>query len=55
MDKLQEAIKRTQVPGYYGHLEIDINDGEIAVIRETKTTKLTTRRGSPRNDQQDYK
>lgn len=50
MDRVQEALKNAQVPGYYGHIEIDINDGEVAVVRETKTTKFTTRRGNPRND-----
>jgi len=50
MDKVQEALKKMLVPGYYGHLEVDVNDGEVAVVRETKTTKFTTRRGNPRND-----
>ena len=53
-NKLREALDKLLKPGIYGHLEIDVNDGEIAVIRETKTTKLTTRRGNPRNDHASY-
>jgi len=50
MEKLQQALDKLLKPGIYGHLEVDINDGEIAVIRETVTTKFTTRRGNPRNE-----
>ena len=49
---VQEALDRSQVPGYYGHIEIDISDGEIIVVRETRTTKLQSRKGNSRNDSQ---
>jgi hypothetical protein len=51
MDKVKTALEKLLKPGTYGHLEIDIADGEIAVVRETVTTKYQTRRGNPRYDQ----
>jgi hypothetical protein len=49
-EEVQKALDRATVPGYYGHIEIDIADGEIIVVRETRTTKLISRRGNSRND-----
>jgi len=49
-NRLKEALDKLLMPGIYGHLELDINDGEVAVLRETVTTKFTTRRGNPRHD-----
>jgi len=47
---LQEALDKLLKPGIYGHVELDISDGEIIVVRETKTTKLQSRKGNSRND-----
>jgi hypothetical protein len=47
---VQRALERALVPGNYGHIEIDIADGEVIVIRETKTSKLQSRKGNARND-----
>lgn len=47
---LAKALERLLKPGVYGHIELDISDGQIAVIRETRTTKLITRMGHSRND-----
>ena len=49
--ELTVALERLLKPGIYGHIELDISDGEIIVIRETKTTKLQSRKGNSRNDQ----
>ena len=53
MDKVEKALKDVQVPGYWGSLELDVADGQITVIRKVETTKLTTRRGAIRDDQQE--
>lgn len=50
MNELQRALERLLKPGTYGHIELDISDGELIVIRETITKKLISRKGNPRND-----
>ena len=51
MNEVSQALARLIKRGCYGHLEIDIADGEIVVVRETHTTKLQSRRGNTRVDQ----
>lgn len=48
--ELSKALERLLRPGVYGHVEVDVSDGEIIVIRETVTKKLISRKGNPRND-----
>jgi hypothetical protein len=48
MDEINKALNRASVPGYYGRIEIDIVDGEIAMIREERATKILSRKGHPR-------
>ena len=53
MDKIEKALREVQTPGYWGSLELDVSDGQITVIRKIETTKLTTRKGAIRDDQQE--
>ena len=50
MTELQKSLERLLKPGTYGHLELDISDGEIAIIRETITRKLISRMGHTRSN-----
>jgi len=55
MEEVTKALQRLMQPGFYGHVEIDISDGEVIVIRETKTTKLMSRKGNSRTNEQSYR
>jgi hypothetical protein len=50
MKDLTAVLKEASSPGFWGHVELDYNDGELVVIRKTETTKLKTRKGDNRDE-----
>jgi hypothetical protein len=50
MKDLTSVLKEASSPGFWGHVELDYNDGELVVIRKTETTKLKTRKGDNRDE-----
>jgi hypothetical protein len=47
---LESVLQEANTPGFWGHIELDFNDGELVVIRKTETTKLRTRKGDNRDE-----
>ena len=54
LKKLEQIIGDAERTRLWGTVELHFADGELSVIRESKTTKLTTRRGNSRDDKYNY-
>ena len=51
LEKIKQILQDAERTHLWGVVEFTFNDGELSVIRETKTTKLLTRRGNTRDAQ----
>jgi hypothetical protein len=50
MPELDKILEEARSHGFWGHIELDFNDGELVLIRKTETTKLKSRKGANRDD-----
>jgi hypothetical protein len=50
MSELDKVLEEARTHGFWGHIELDYNDGQLVVIRKTETTKLKTRMGANRDE-----
>ena len=52
--KLETILQDAERSQLWGSVELQFNNGELAVIRESKVTKLQTRRGANRDDRNSF-
>jgi hypothetical protein len=51
LKKLETILQNAERSQLWGTVELQFNNGELATIRESKVTKLQSRRGNSRDDQ----
>ena len=52
--RLETILQNAEKSQLWGTVELQFNNGELAVIRECKITKLQSRRGNSRDDRASY-
>lgn len=54
LKRLETILQNAERAQLWGTVELQFNNGELAIIRESKITKLQTRRGNSRDDRNSY-